>query len=520
MYERKHPLVGWCRLIPGPSDLVFALVLVLVLIGGRHALFNDPGTLWHLRLGRDIVASGSVPRCDTLTFTRTHAPWVDQSWGFDVLLALVVDHAGWSAVVALTALVLAAVYGALAGGLIRDGISPVVAVVVALLMAAIGCIHFLIRPHILTLAFVYLTLRVCQKQHERGGLSVAWVPVFTAILANLHGGFLALPAIVATAAVGHAISGPWDQARHRNTIRFFLAFLASCLTALFNPYGWDLYRHVGNLLVFSGVTSLIDEYQSAPFGKPEARVLEMVLLALVGLSAISNRRVDRYHLVHLLVWLHLALTSIRNAPLFALVAAAPLATLLDGLPLALRTGWTEHGRNSLWVPGLATSLVLLVAAGARLGEFDGQKWPLSALATLNDQPASSRLFHEQDWGGLIEAECRPIRSSYLDDRFELFGKAAILEYLDALTGGPAWDTIRDRDRIDMVWVKPDRGLAKRMSEEPGWTVLYRDSVSVLFGRKPTQGFGHARSSRINRWSRISACAFRERESARQRESAT
>ena len=520
MYERKHPLVGWCRLIPGPSDLVFALVLVLVLIGGRHALFNDPGTLWHLRLGRDIVASGSVPRCDTLTFTRTHAPWVDQSWGFDVLLALVVDHAGWSAVVALTALVLAAVYGALAGGLIRDGISPVVAVVVALSMAAIGCIHFLIRPHILTLAFVYLTLRVCQKQHERGGLSVAWVPVFTAILANLHGGFLALPAIVATAAVGHAISGPWDQDRQRNAIRFFLAFLASCLTALLNPYGWDLYRHVGNLLVFSGVTSLICEYQSAPFGKPEARELEMVLLALVGLSAISNRRVDRYHLVHLLVWLHLALTSIRNAPLFALVAATPLATLLDGPSLAPRTGWMDHGRNSLWVPGLATSLVLLVAAGAPLGGFDSRMWPFSALATLNDQPASSRLFHEQDWGGLIEAECRPIRSSYLDDRFELFGKDAILEYCDALNGGPTWDTIRDRDRIDMVWVKPDRGLAKRMFEEPGWTVLYRDSVSVLFGRKPTQGFGHARSSRINRWSRISACAFRERESARQRELAT
>ncbi len=498
MYERKHPLVGWCRLIPGPSDVVFALVLVFVLIGGRRSLFNDPGTLWHLRLGRDIVASGSVPRADILTFTRTHAPWVDQSWGFDALLALVVDHAGWSAAVGLTALVLAAVYGALAGGLIREGISPVVAVVVALLTESIGCIHFLIRPHICTLAFVYLTLRVCQKQHERGGLSIAWAPIFTAILANLHGGFLALPAIVATAAVGHAISGPWDRDRQRNVIRFTLAFLASCLTALCNPYGWNLYRHVGNLLVSSGVTSLIVEYQSAPFGKPDAWVLEMVILALVGLSASSNRRVDRYHLVHLLVWLHLALTSIRNAPLFALVAAAPLATLLDGLPLAVRTGWQEHGRKSLWIPALVTSVLLLVAAGVRLGEFDSQRWPLSALATLNDQPASSRLFHEQDWGGLIEAECRPIRSSYLDDRFELFGKAAILEYLDALTGGPTWDTIRDRDRIDMVWVKPDRGLARRMSEEPGWTVLYRDSISVLFGRNPTPGFGHARSSPSSR----------------------
>ena len=199
---------------------------------GRHALFNDPGTLWHLRLGRDIVASGSVPRCDTLTFTRAKSPWVDQSWGFDALLALVVDHWGWSAAVGLTVLVLASVYAALAGGLVRDGISPVVAVVVALLMAAIGCVHFLIRPHIFTFAFVYLTLRVCQLQHQRGGLIVVWVPVLTAILANLHGGFLALPVIAASAGVGHAISGHWDQARQQNVVRFSLASLASCLAAL------------------------------------------------------------------------------------------------------------------------------------------------------------------------------------------------------------------------------------------------------------------------------------------------
>ena len=84
---------------------------------------------------------------------------------------------------------------------------------------------------------------------------------------------------------------------------------------------------------------------------------------------------------------------------------------------------------------------------------------------------------------MIEAECRPIRRSYLDDRFELFGKEAIVEYVDALTGGPVWDTVRDRDRIDLVWLRPDRGLAKRLLKEPGWSVLYRDKVSILFSRR-------------------------------------
>ena len=129
-------------------------------------------------------------------------------------------------------------------------------------------------------------------------------------------------------------------------------------------------------------------------------------------------------------------------------------------------------------------MLVLLIAGVPLGKFSERHWPLSALPDLNRQPCSARLFHEQDWGGLIAAECRPIRPTYLDDRFELFGKESILEYVDVLTGGPAWDTVRDRDRVDLVWLKPDRGLAKRLLKDPAWGVLYRDKVSVLFGRKP------------------------------------
>ncbi len=336
----------FARLMPPPGDFVFGFVLVLTLVGGRFGFLNDPGTPWHLRLGREIIAKGTVPRCDTLTFTRDQAPWVDQSWGFDVMLAAVVDRWGWPAAIALAALGLAGLYRAMALGLIGDGIAPVVAVVVTAFVVAIGAIHFLIRPHLFTFLFVYLALRSCQRQHKERGWSVLLVPIFTALLANLHGGFVALPMIVATAALGHAVSGPWDTERQRNVIKFGMTFLACCLAALANPYGFGLYQHVGKLLVSSGVTSLIIEYQSPQFGKPEAEVLEWVLLALVGLPVLSARRIDRYQLCHVLVWLHLALTSIRNAPLFAIAAAPALASLIDGLPLALRNSWKRpHARR-------------------------------------------------------------------------------------------------------------------------------------------------------------------------------
>lgn len=473
----------WDRLIPGPADLVFAIAMVLVLVGGRYRLFGDPGTPWHLRLGREILASGSVPHRDTLTYTREGTPWVDQSWGFDALLALVVGAWGYSAVIALTAAGLAALYAAMARGLIRDGASPVAAIAASTLAMAIGSIHFLARPHLFTFAFGYLTFRACHRQHERGGRAVWLVPLYTAILANLHGGFVILPLIAATAGLGHALSGPWDSARRREVLTFVAAAAGSGLAALANPYGIGLYRHVANLLVSSGVTGMIIEYQPPRFGEPEVHVLEWVLLALVGLPAVSSRRIDRYHLAHLLVWLHLALTTIRNAPFFAMAAAPALATLIDGLPLTSRGSWKRDERPSIW-PALATAaLVVVVIRGAWLGGYDPKRWPLDAMAVLDRQPASARMFHEQDWGGLIEAEALPVRRAYLDDRFELFGKDAIVEYVDALTGGPAWDAVRSRDRIDLVWLRPERGLATRLLEEPGWGVLHRDEVSILFRRQ-------------------------------------
>jgi hypothetical protein len=465
-------------------------VLLVVLAARRTALFDDPGTPWHYRLGRDIIASASVPRCDTLTYTHLDSPWVDQSWGFDLLLALVVDHAGWTAAGVMTALLLAAVYASLAKGLIGDGISPPVALFATLLALAIGQIHFLLRPHVVTLALVYATIRLCQKQHGQGGWRIAWVPLLTALLANMHGGFLALPVIVVTAAAGHGISGPLDQQRWREVAKFAVAAVASCLASLVNPYGWNLYRHVAGLLVGSGVTSLIQEYQPAPFGTPHAGPFEIVVLSLVALPVLVSRRINRYQLLHVLVWLHLALTSIRNAPLFALVAAPALASLLDGLPLPaeLRSLWPRRATRSIWSFALAAGILSLVLSGVQIGGFGAERWPLSAMETLNRQPTAARLFHEQDWGGLIEAKCQPARLSYIDDRFELFGKDAVLEYVQALSGGPSWDTVRERERIDLVWLRPERGLTQRLRDEPGWSELYRDSVSVLFGRKPA---GHA-----------------------------
>jgi hypothetical protein len=57
----------------------------------------------------------------------------------------------------------------------------------------------------------------------------------------------------------------------------------------------------------------------------------------------------------------------------------------------------------------------------RLGGFSPKTWPLEAFPVPDRQPVAAPLFHEQDWGGMIESECRPIRRTDHDDCFEQFG---------------------------------------------------------------------------------------------------
>jgi hypothetical protein len=473
----------------GAPEFVFGLVLAIGLVRGSVGFYNDPGTFWHVRLGREILATGRVPRIDTLTSTRAGTPWVDQSWLFDVGLAWLVDRVGWAGVTAAVALGLASIYRGLARWLIGLGNRPFHAAMVAIVAVGVGSIHFLARPHLFTFAFVLASLAACRAFHDRGSRLIWALPPMVALWANLHGGFLAGPVVVAFAMGGEAISGPWDVPRRRK-LTALGAVLGLCLVApLANPYGTDLYRHVIRLLHQSKVTDLIDEYKPAPFGREQARILEYVVLALIALPAFARVRADRYDLVPLLGWLHLALGSIRHAPLFAMAAAPVLARLIGGVSPEVDP-WTDRRGGCAWPLLASGTLVAAILAGLPMGGPSPSHWPFEGLARLNREPVDARLFHEQDWGGLIELESRPRRRAYLDDRFELWGREPILEYVDALGGGPAWDALREREGIELVWVKPDRGLARRLLSDPGWRVVHRDATSILFRR----GEGYATAS--------------------------
>src|SRR3990172_9986676 len=67
------------------AGLALALVCVgLVSVGLLH--FTDPDYWWHLRTGRLIVETGSLPQADPFSFTAAGSDWLAHEWLAEVVI--------------------------------------------------------------------------------------------------------------------------------------------------------------------------------------------------------------------------------------------------------------------------------------------------------------------------------------------------------------------------------------------------------------------------------------------------
>ena len=65
----------------------------------------DPDLGWHLRTGQLILATHQIPHADIYSYTAHGAPWVDQEWLWEAVMASVYAVAGVPGVVLMGSLI-------------------------------------------------------------------------------------------------------------------------------------------------------------------------------------------------------------------------------------------------------------------------------------------------------------------------------------------------------------------------------------------------------------------------------
>src|SRR5205085_2828952 len=183
-------------------------------------------------------------------------------------------------------------------------------------------------------------------------------------------------------------------------------------------------------------------------------------------------------------WMHLALSSVRNVPIFAIVCAAPVAGLLDHL---IRQCGFEAGlhaaevslvgsRIATFVCYAAAGICLIAVVSTRsLGLGPGSTLPIEAVARM----PSGRLFTTDRWADyIIYAE--PGRQVFFDCRNDLYGPQFVGAYQTVMTAAPGWQEVLRRYGLSVVLAPAKSPISAALAASADWRRAYGDATAAVF----------------------------------------
>ncbi|MFO0973498.1 MAG: hypothetical protein U1A27_08685 [Phycisphaerae bacterium] len=485
-----------------PAVAFFVVLAAVLLLAGRHRLFADPGVFWHTVVGRTIAVEARLPTADPFGFRHATTRWIPQQWLAELLMALIERRAGWFGLLLAATALLAGSYAAAAGRLLRAGVEWPVAATWLVLAIGASSYHFLVRPHLLTIALlggVYVLLLEIDAGRARRGAVVA-LPVIIALWSNLHGGALGGVATVAFVAFGwlleraRAALGAANGRTPPVPIGLALALPIACAAAtLVNPFGAELPRAWLQLMRMPALPRIIVEH--APPSLTDPATGFGLLLAIGYFAALRRRGWRNARLAWLApaAWLLLAATRVRHGPLFAMTTLVALGEILRG-PAGVDPGAPAR-RGSVGLVAVAALLIglLLPAIGILPRDADGcgprdRAWPTSAgtalCAALEQSPAAPRVINDMRLGGWLTWHV-PRARLFIDDRCELYSEAELVEYEQAAQHDPARiERWADDGDARLAFVIAGGSFDHHLSAAPRWRMLARDSAAACYERCP------------------------------------
>jgi type IV secretory pathway VirB2 component (pilin) len=498
----------WARLsIPSLSDLFFVAVFVWVCMSGGAAgwegLLADADVGWHIRTGEWILDHHAVPHHDLYSFSKPDAPWYAWEWGSDVIFGSLHRAAGLKGVVLLAGVLIALFAWTLLRRMVGGGVHLLWAMVVALLGVGAASIHFLARPHMFTLLFLSLAVWMIDVDREQSSAKSArrlWLLVpLTLVWTNLHGGFLALIAVLGLTAVGIAVEALLGRGDFRHAARYLALSAACAAVSLINPYGYRLHTHVAEYLRSDWIRNTIQEFQSPVFRNEN--ILQFEALMLVGLIAAGllfrrRRIVEGLWIVY---FAHMSLGSVRHVPIFVTVCAPVIAMELSKWWRTWTAGAKKSSlfgivnqmsgelqssfmRVSAWPFLLIGTLVFMGPPVKWPKDFPSIIFPVKMIHDHHEEILKARLLTTDQWGDYL-IYLDPRQKVYVDGRSDFYGPEIGNQYLRMTGGQWDWDQIMTKNSFTSVLLPTELPLCQLLKRDAGWRVEEDSGKAILLVRR-------------------------------------
>ena len=519
----------------------------------------DPDLWGHVVFGQQMLKAGAIERTEMYSWTAYGQPFINHEYGADLILGgahLLLGGTGillLKLCIGLLTFTLALRLGAKGLSWPASGVAWIVGAV-SIVEISFG---FAARPQIFTALCLVLLLMFVRRIHEGArGWALAIPPLFV-LWINIHGGALAGVGLLLLAAGSTTLEFLWTRYRaypdtapgpraflgsqqpeigedgqncswpplhsdalrvrtiqerpdpsgcrdgsrsgHSRDLRTVLAlWLASLgvIAALFcNPWGPALLRWlVKSVLWFRPE---IEEWNPAPFGWDHAALFILIAASAFAWAA-SRRRRALWELAVCGAFALLALRSVRNAPLFCLIALALVPPhLADALNRFQNhfARFIQAGRQPA-VQKLATALLAFSAAAIALGTFTLHKdhpftmevprarYPVAAVDFIRAHELRGKLLVFFDWGDLAIFHLPDCPVS-IDGRLDAcYSRALIAAHWKLYNGEDVDQTVLPIAQADLALLPSNLAGTLALSKQPGWQIVYFDETAAVLARNP------------------------------------
>lgn len=472
----------------------------------------DTDTWWHLRAGQWILENGTVPQVDPFSYTRLGASWQYPGWMVEVPMYWIYRATGpgglnlWTG--AMVALAFFFVWKTLTGNVFIRSFAIIFA-------ATASGVYWAARPYLVTFVWtaVFLWLLEEDRKNRPDSGRILWLlPLLMVVWANSHGGFAAgflLWGVYFADRLFITATGNLYRLRDgsskkdfliqvfRETRRYIgvgaLMLVAVCL----NPSGPVMLAYPFKTIGIAALQDYIAEWQPPDFHQLHVQPFLWLLLVTFGVIGASRKRLALSDFLLFAGFAYMGFMAGRNIALFALAApmvlTRHLAPLLEtvqrkaDIPISLQLDGRSRGAlvmNTILLLVLGSAVLLkaaLVYPASVNQEFFSETLPVEAVSYLKTEKPAGRLFNPYNWGGYL-VWALPEYPVFVDGRTDLYDDEIIQQWLKVSRAEAGWQGVVDEYGIELVLSESGSVLVQTLESQPGWNILYQDSLAVIYQR--------------------------------------
>ena len=465
-------------------DFLWLSLALLFLLPIAFLLSITPHDYWfYVRVGKDILASGSIPTVDTFSYTYPGRPIFYQPWLSAVIFWLAHVAGGATLTLLIKGLCIAIAYGLLWTLMRKTGTGTKLATLLTILLGLSSSMNWSVRPQMFAYPLFAAMCWALWHWKDRDSKWMWILPVATLLWANLHGSF-----VLAFVLMGSALLfGTGDKKQ------LGIWLVLSLLVTLINPRGVFVWQFVSDMLTSPSDQLFATEWRPPVNAGWQMNIFFAWLLLFVPLAALSPRRLSALEWAWFLSFGWLALSGLRYVIWFMFIMALLSGPLLTDLikPFTRESSVNSNPRFNYVLGGMLLLLPLMLLPGLRESwwkdsppPYHEATTPIAATKWLDAHPdLPGPLFSEYTFGSYLTFAL-PSRLLWIDNRFNAYPPEHWEKYQTISSARPDWDTLLDQDKVNLLLLSltSQQSLVQAVEESDLWCEQYRDKTAVIFTR--------------------------------------